>query len=602
MLGLLGVCIALFISRRLRPDFVALLAVAALPIAGILSFKETIAGFSDPIILMVALMFVISEGLSRTGVSFRVGAWILKKAGNSVPRVIVFLMLAVGILGSIMSTTAIIAIFLPIALNIASRLKISPSKILMPLAFAGIISGMMTLVATTPNMIMSGLLENETGRGFGFFSIAPIGIIVLIMAIGYMLYAHRFLGNENSSKSGAKTRRSLDDFIIDYRLKNKESIFRVKRTSLLVGKTLRDVNLRSVYNVNVICLERRNGIRRELIMPTPNTKIHANDILFADMTISRPRLARIREELGLEIRPFKGSYFMDNSMEVGMAEISIPAESVFIGQMLKDSKLREQYGLHIVGMRRNGHPMRGNILDMRLKVGDMLLVVGNWKSIRALHALNTDLLVLSIPAELDDATTAPEKAPQALFCMVLMVGLMVSGYVPNALAALIACLLMIILGCLDLEAAYKSIKWPTIILIMGMMPFAAALEKTGGVDIAAKGLFYVCGAGGPHVVLGGLFLLTVVTGLFMSNTITSILIGPIAITAAQMLHVSAYPFAMTVAVAASVAFMSPLSTSVNTLVWEPGRYTFWDFMRIGFPFSVMVMLVCIFLIPLLFPF
>ena len=239
-----------------------------------------------------------------------------------------------------------------------------------------------------------------------------------------------------------------------------------------------------------------------------------------------------------------------------MAEISIPAESVFIGQMLKDSKLREQYGLHIVGMRRNGHPMRGNILDMRLKVGDMLLVVGNWKSIRALHALNTDLLVLSIPAELDDATTAPEKAPQALFCMVLMVGLMVSGVVPNALAALIACLLMIILGCLDLEAAYKSIKWPTIILIVGMMPFAAALEKTGGVDIAAKGLFYVCGAGGPHVVLGGLFLLTVITGLFMSNTITSILIGPIAITAAQMLHVSAYPFAMTVAVAASVAFMS----------------------------------------------
>ena len=375
VLVLLLACIGLFIWRRYRPDFVALFALVALSLSGIMTFREAIDGFSNPVIMMIALMFVISEGLARTGISYRVGAWILEKSGNSVPRVIVLMMLSVAALGSVMSTTAIIAIFLPIALNMAARLKISPSKILMPLAFAGIISGLMTLVATTPNMIMSSALESETGRGFGFFSITPIGLAVLAMSIAYMLYAHKFLGNSADAKNSAKPKRGLDDFVKDYRLGGREVVFEIKKGSPLAGQTIKEAAFRSKYNANITGIERRSFRRREMINPSPDTRLREGDTLFADMTGRRGRISQMREELGLDITPLKGSYFMDNSMEVGMAEISVSPESEFIGRTLADSGFRRRFSLNAIGMRRNGSPMRGNIAEIRLKVGDIILVV-----------------------------------------------------------------------------------------------------------------------------------------------------------------------------------------------------------------------------------
>lgn len=602
VLAILGVCIALFISRKLRPDLVALLALVAIPLSGVLTFSETLSGFSNPIILMIALMFIISEGLSRTGVSYRVGEFILKKSGRSIPRVIVLMMVSVAVLGSVMSTTAIIAIFLPIVINMCSRLKISPSKMMMPLAFAGIVSGMMTLVATTPNMIVSGLLESDSGRGFGFFAITPIGVVVLIMAVLYMLYAHRFIGNSKDAKGSAKARKNLDDYIRDYNLTGREYLFCITKKSPLVGKSFKEAQLRTLHNANIICIERQRGLKRELINSTPNVIMREGDKLFADMTYKKSPISKLSRELGVEIVPIKESYLMDNSMEIGMAEISVLPESEFIGRTLQNIKFREKFGLHAIGMRRNGHPMGGYIPEMPLKVGDLILVAGPQKFIHHLHSTDIDFMVLSIPAELADMAPSPERAPYAVLSLFIMVALMVSNVVPNALAALIGCLLMIMFKCLSVESAYKAVKMPTVILIVCMMPFATALEKTGGVEIASRWLFEICGGGGPYLVLGGLFVLTMFVGLFMSNTITSILMGPIGIAAAQMLGVSPYPFAMTVAIAASTAFMSPLSTSVNMLVWDPGRYSFWDFMRIGFPFSIMVMLVSTFLIPQLFPF
>lgn len=602
VIALLLLCIALFVSRKMRPDFVALIAVAALSLSGVMTFSEALEGFANPIILMIAFMFVISEGLARTGVSYRVGDWIMKKSGDSLPRVIALTMTAVAILGSVMSTTAIIAIFLPIVLNICARMKISPSKLLMPLAFAGIVSGMMTLVATTPNMIMSALLEQETGKGFGFFSITPIGLGILAMAVAYMLYAHKFLGSKAESGTSAKARKNLDDFVRDYNLSGREFMFKLSDSSPLAGKSLKETELRSRYGANIVCIERRIGRNTELLNTSPDTMIRKGDVLFADMTNKRPRLGKIGAELGAEVSRLKGSYLLDNSMEIGMAEISVMPESEFIGRSLAELKFRDKFGLHAIGMRRNGRAVGGSIHELRLKAGDLILVVGPQKFIRRIHSADIDFMVLSIPAELADAATAPERAPYAIFTLAAMVVLMAFNIVPNALAALLAAMAMVAFKCLTMEAAYKSIKLPTLIIIMCMMPFAAALDKTGAVQLAAKGLFAVCGAGGPHVVLAGLFALTIFTGLFMSNTITSILIGPIAIAAAQMLNVSAYPFAMTVAVAASTAFMSPLSTSVNMLVWDPGRYGFWDFMRIGLPFSLIVMLASVFAIPLLFPF
>ena len=601
-LVLLGVCIALFVSRRVRPDLVGLFALAAIPLSGVLTFQETLRGFADPIILTIAFMFVISEGLSRTGISYRVGEFILRKSGKSLSRVIALTMVSVCILGSVMSTTAIIAIFLPIVINMCARLKISPSKMMMPLAFAGIISGLMTLVATTPNMILSSLLEAHTGESFGFFSITPIGLVVLALGVAYMLYAHRFIGNSTDEEKRTKARKNLEDFIRDYNLHGKEYLFEISKNSPLIGKTLKEAKLRTLHNANIICVERNSGLKKEVLPASAHLSLRAGDKLFADMTYKKTKLAALKKSIGVEVLPTRDSYLMDNSMEIGMAEISVLPESEFIGRKLEEIKFRERFGLHAIGLRRNGHSIGGYIPELKLKVGDLILVAGAQRNIRRLHSNDIDFTVLSIPAELADTASAPERAPFALLSMAVMVSLMVFRIVPNALAALIGALMMVAFKCLTAEAAYKAVKMPTIILIVCMMPFATALEKTGGIDIASRALFEACGGGGAYAVAAGLFALTMFTGLFMSNTITSILMGPISISAAQMLGVSPYPMAMIVAVAASTAYMSPLSTSVNMLVWEPGRYSFWDFFRIGLPFSIIVMAVCVFLIPALFPF
>lgn len=602
VLCLLIAAIALFVSRVIRPDLVALLALVAISLSGVLTFKEALQGFSEPMILMVALMFVISEGFSRTGISYRVGEWIFKRAGNSVGRVIILLMLSVGILGSIMSTTAIIAIFLPITINLCMRLKITPSKLMMPLAFAGIISGMMTLVATTPNMIMSAMLENETGSGFGFFSITPFGLIILILAIVYMLYAHKFFGNSKDAKKSVRSRETLDDYIRDYRLRGREFIFRVKSTSQIVGKSLRESDMRSRYGLNVLCLERKAGWKSDVVNPSPETQIRAGDILYVDRYRGSFSLSETCKALGFSVEALQNKNLLDNSLIIGMAEISVQPESEYIGRTLCEIEFRSRFGLQAIGLRRNGNSLGGNIAEIQLKVGDLILVVGPRNLIRRIFSNEIDFMVVNIPAELSDMVSAPDKALHALLCTALMIFLMVFKIVPNALAALIACMLMIFFKCLSAEAAYKAIKMPTIILIACMMPFATALEKTGAGELAARGLFYLCADAGAHAMLAGVFLLTMFAGLFMSNTITAILMGPVAMASAEMLGVSAYPFAMAVALAASTAFMSPLSTSVNLLIWEPGRYGFGDFMKIGLPFSIIVMLVCVFIIPIIFPF
>ena len=601
-LALLLICIVLFVSRKVRPDFVAIMALAAISLSGVLTFHEALEGFSEPVIMMIALMFVISEGFYRTGISCRVGEWIYAKSGHSVSGAMVWLMLSVALLGSIMSTSAIMAIFLPITLNLCHRLKVSPSKLLMPVAFAGIISGMMTLVATTPNMIMSALLENSGSKPFGFFSITPLGLTVLAMGIAYMLYIHRFLGNSKEPETSAKARKNLADYIRDYRLKERGCILRVGGKSPLVGRTLRESNLRTIHSLNVICIERKNGKRSVLLNPSPDTNIMEGDILYADISTRRERIPSICAELKVETDSLHGKNLLDKSMQMGMAEISVLPESEYVGRTLSEIRLRNEFGLNAIGLRRNGKPLNGEISNAKLKVGDLVLVVGPQNLIKRLFSEDIGFAVIGMPAELSDMASAPDKAPYAILSMGVMIALMVFNIVPNALAALIACIMMVGFKCLSLESAYKSIRLQTVILIACMMPFATALEKSGAAKLAVDALFNICGGGGPHLVLTGLFALTMFVGLFMSNIVTTILIGPLAISTAAVLGVSPTPFAMAVAMGASTAFMSPLSTSVSLMVWEPGRYGFGDFLRVGLPFSIIVMAVCVVIIPILFPF
>jgi di/tricarboxylate transporter len=602
VLGLLCVVVVLFIINRPRMDVVALLVILVLPLSGILSVEQALAGFSDPNVVLIAALFVIGEGLVRTGIALRIGEWMSERAGNSEARLLVLLMLAVAGLGSVMSSTGVVAIFIPVVLSIAARLKLSPSRLMMPLSFAGLISGMLSLVATPPNVVVHSELVRHGQVGFSFFSFTPFGLVVLVLGIGYMLLTRHWLKGEVRKDGRTETRRTLLDLVLDYKLSGRERRLRIRPHSPLIDHTLGELALRTRHGANVIGIERQHKFTTRVISADSATLLQQGDILLLDLFANRDDLRNLCQTMRLEPLHFKAAYFIDQSQELGMAEVSLPPGSQLIGKSILELAFRTRYDLNVVGLRRDQLAIDEQLVEEKLRMGDTLLVVGPWKAVRQLQAKPRDFLVLSLPAEVDQVAPARTKAPLALLSLAVMVALMVSGLVPNVLAALIGCLLMGAGRCIDMNSAYRAIHWQSLVLIVGMLPFALALQKTGGIDWVVSGLVNVLGGAGPQAMLACLFALTAVIGLFISNTATAVLMAPVAVSTAQQLGLSPSPFAMTVALAASAAFMTPVSSPVNTLVLGPGQYRFADFVKVGVPFTLLVMAVTVVMVPWLFGF
>ena len=603
VLSLLAIAVVLFATGKVRMDAIALMVIVAFVLSGTLTLNEAFSGFSDPNVILIAALFIIGDGLVRTGVATKMGAWLVSVAGNSETKMLVYLMLTVAGLGAFMSSTGVVAIFIPVVLSVSARMNTSPSRLMMPLSFAGLISGMMTLVATPPNLVVNSELLREGLHGFSFFSVTPIGLVVLILGIVYMLAVRFMLKTENgeSARDGRK-RSTFRDLIREYHLTGRARRLAIRPGSPMIGQRLDDLKLREWYCANVIGVERWRRFRRVIVNVNGVSEFRARDVLLIDMSASDVDLRQFCGEQMLEPMVLRGEYFADQALDVGMAEVSLIPDSEMIGKTVREIAFRTRFGLNIVGMKRDGEAMDGSVVDEPLQLGDILLVVGNWRQIALLAKRGRDFVVLNMPVEVDDASPAHSQAPHAIFCLVLMVALMLTDEIPNPIAAIIACLLMGKFRCINAESAYKAIHWPSIILIVGMMPFALALQKTGGVDLVVKGLMDVAGSEGPYLMLGCLFVMCAAIGLFISNTATAVLMAPIALAAAKSMGVSPYPFAMVVAMAASAAFMTPVSSPVNTLVLGPGKYSFSDFVKIGVPFTVLVMVVCVLLIPVLFPF
>lgn len=603
VLSLLAIAVVLFATGKVRMDAIALMVIVAFVLSGTLTLNEAFSGFSDPNVILIAALFIIGDGLVRTGVATKMGAWLVSGAGNSETKMLVYLMLTVAGLGAFMSSTGVVAIFIPVVLSVSARMNTSPSRLMMPLSFAGLISGMMTLVATPPNLVVNSELLREGLHGFSFFSVTPIGLVVLILGIVYMLAVRFMLKTENgeSARDGRK-RSTFRDLIREYHLTGRARRLAIRPGSPMIGQRLDDLKLRERYCANVIGVERWRRFRRVIVNVNGVSEFRARDVLLIDMSASDVDLRQFCGEQMLEPMVLRGEYFADQALDVGMAEVSLIPDSEMIGKTVREIAFRTRFGLNIVGMKRDGEAMDGSVVDEPLQLGDILLVVGNWRQIALLAKRGRDFVVLNMPVEVDDALPAHSQAPHAIFCLVLMVALMLTDEIPNPIAAIIACLLMGKFRCINAESAYKAIHWPSIILIVGMMPFALALQKTGGVDLVVKGLMDVAGSEGPYLMLGCLFVMCAAIGLFISNTATAVLMAPIALAAAKSMGVSPYPFAMVVAMAASAAFMTPVSSPVNTLVLGPGKYSFSDFVKIGVPFTVLVMVVCVLLIPVLFPF
>ncbi|MGP3696675.1 SLC13 family permease [Rhodobacter sp. NSM] len=599
VLALLFSAIVMFALNRPRMDAVAVIMMVALPFTGALTLRESLSGFADPNVILIGALFVIGEALVRTGITKRLGDWVIARAAGSETRLVIYLMAAVAALSAIMSSTGVVAIFIPVVLRIARDAHIPVGRLMMPLSVAALTSGMTTLVATPPNLVLHGELVRTGHEGFSFFAFTPFGLPMLVVAVLWMLVARRFLGGPASL--AAPEPRHLGDWVAEYGLAGHEARLRIGAASPLAGAAVSDADFLSSRGMTILAIERPGIFGAELIHPKAATRLRAGDILLLDLERAAIDLPAMRERWHLEDLPPSGAYFADRVSDIGMAEVMIPATSSFVGRTLLDLRFRSVHDLAVVAMKHGAQSVAGPVADEKLREGDTLLVVGPWRAIRRIGAERREMILLDLPGEAEDVAPEGHRAPAALAVLVLVVALMVSGIVPNVQAALVGCLLLGLLRCIDMRSALASIRWETLVLIVGMLPFSIALQRTGGVDLAAEALIGLLGDAGPRAILGALFCVTTALGLFISNTATAVLMAPVAVALAERMGASPHPFAMIVALGASSAFMTPVASPVNMLVVGPGGYRFMDFVKVGVPLTIASLLVGVVMVPILLP-
>ncbi len=597
LVALAGIAMA---TGRVRMDVTAFLVVLALGLSGILSPNEALAGFSDPVVLTIASLLIVGEALARTGIAAGIGGWVIRLAGSSENRTLFLLMISSAILSSIMSSTAVVAIFIPVAVNIAHTTGMSRSRILLPMAYAVIIGGMMTLLATAPNLIVSGALEKSGFDPLAFFSFTPIGAAVLIVAIVYVMLTGRRLFPKAKKKSGSETLVGIRELAERYGLVGGIHRIVIPARSTLVGTALAETGLGSNYGVRILGVERTERfVARVIGAPSADLRIRAGDVLIVQAHGSE--FVRCIEDLELNVQPMQERHSKLMVRDVGVAEVLIPPESSLKGKSLRESKFRSRYQLEVIGVRRANQVVEDD-LDERLRPGDTLLVLGPWVRIQHLQSDAGDFVVLTLPSEVAVVAPARKRAPIAVAAVVAMVVFSALNIVPLVYVVMATAVVMILTRCLTMQDAYRCMHWSAVFLIAGMLPIADALQKTGGVDLIVRGLMLEFGGFGPMVMMGALFIATAVLGGLLSSSPTAVLMAPVAISIASAMGVEPYAFVMAVAIAASSAYISPISSPVGTLIMEPGGYRYMDFVKAGVPLLLLTWIVAMAIIPLLFSF
>ncbi len=598
--GLIAVAGALMASNRVRFDVVALGVVLALMLSGVLSVGESLAGFGSSVVIMVAGLLVVGEMLARTGVARAVGDWILQKGGTSELRLLVLIMAGAAVLGSVMSSTAVVAIFIPIVLRIASETRIAASRMLLPMSYAALISGMLTLIATTPNIVVHEELKAAGFEGFGFFGFTVVGLGVLLAAMAYMLTIGRRILPGDSAEAGATTAsRSIQELWEGFRTGEDIQRLLVEEGSPLVGRTLGEAIFSDTYGIQVIGLAHGKAARDRSVLPRPESLLAAGDVLVVlGFPEDLERLCAAQRLTALPEDPRERQRWL---WELGGATVLVHPESTLVGKSLREAEFRSVHGLLVLGLRHANKPV-ADFADARLQPADQLLLIGPWSRIRGLMSLTHDFVVLETPKELGEVVPSYRRMPVALAILASMVLLTLFDVVPLVAAVLLAALAGILTRCLSMEDAYRSIPWSSLVLIAGMLPLADALSVTGGTQLIVDVLLSTVGDAGPYVLLSVMFFLTAGLGLVLSNTASAVLVAPIAIYLASAVGLSPYSFAVAVLIAASAAYSTPVSTPVVTLVVEPGRYRFMDFVRNGVPLLLLTWLVTLALAPMIFPF
>ncbi|AOV06714.1 SLC13 family permease [Sporosarcina ureilytica] len=607
--SILGVTIVLFMTNRLRADLVALLALLAFVVTGILQPAEALSGFSNSVVIMIAALFVVGAGILRTGLAQMAGNLLLRYAGDSEKRLFLLLLLIVAFVGAFMSNTGTVALMMPIVVSIAIRIGSSPSKYLLPLSYIASFSGLLTLIASPPNLIVSQMLLENGFERLSFFQMTPIGLIGVAIGITYLyIVRHRIVPKEVRKGSGQSSQTlSPKRLARDYALGGKLLVVKVPPASAIVGKRLTQLKIPVRFQLCVLKIKRKSleGTLKFLPMTYhemagPLSAIEGNDILYIQGT--KEQATHFAEAYGLELLGAPSEPEELVSKELGIAEVLLTPNSSLINQDIRTVGFREKYNLNIIGLKRQGKQVMQDMTKLRLRFGDALLVQGTWDAIELLARETNDVVVVGQPQEHASTASANGKAWIAGIIMVLMVVLMIAEVFPAFVTVLIAAVLMVLTGCVrNMNDAYGQINWESIVLIAAMLPMATALEKSGGMQLLADGIIRLLGDFGAIGVLAGIYFMTMLFGQFISNTATAVLFAPIALNAAMALGANPYAFLIIVAVGASMSFATPVASPTNALVMTAGGYSFRDFAKIGVPLQLIMFIVMMIVVPLLFP-
>ena len=601
------VTVIMFVVGRLRADIVALCALSVLLLAGILTPEEALSGFSSKVVIMMIGLFVVGGAILQTGLAKVASQRIIRLSKGNDIKLFLLVILTTSFIGAFVSNTGTVALMMPIVVSMAAQSNTSPGKLLMPLAFASSLGGMLTLIGTPPNLVIQEALTDAGFEPLSFFSFTPVGLVCIAVGIMVLLPLSRiFLGKDKKDGRRRKSKsKSMDELVSEYQLQSYTEAYRIGSHSPLVGKTVAQLDLRNKHGLSIIEIRKQptntDRIMRQVkqSVPKPSTVLRVGNLLY--LAGDTDKMEAFAAENGLAKLDDSSVDFYD----IGMAELVLMPNSRINGIRLKDSGIGEQYNINVVGIRRHGDYMLKNLSDQKLLAGDVLLVQGLWSNIDKLDMDDSDWVVLGRPIEQASKVTLNYKAPVAALIMLLMVCMMVFDFIPvePVTAVIVAGLLMVLTGCFrNVEAAYKTIKWESIVLIAAMMPMSIALEKTGVSALISSSLVNALGNMGPMVLLAGVYYTTTLLTMFISNTATAVLMAPIAMSAASQVGVSPYAFLFAVTLGASMCFASPFSTPPNALVMKAGQYQFMDYIKVGLPLQLLIGLVMTFVLPLLFPF
>lgn len=577
LLLIIGGMLLAILSGRVSYDLIAIVVLLVLYFSGLVTDEQALSGFSSPIVITLMGLFILTQALEETGFVRRIAARISALGGGSERRLIILLMLAGAFLSLFMNNVAAGAVLLPAAVRVAQMARVRVSKILMPMA-AGIMLGGMATYLTTANIVMSGLLEKQGLDGLGMLDFMPIGGLITLAGIAYMLLVGRRLLPDRET---IVRELASDNLPETYQLDERLWELRVLPESQLVNMTLRETGIGERFGVTVLAIW--HG-RKAIFNPDPGTLLRPNDFI---LVLGRRERIDQLARLDLQFRE-EGAHSLKLDYSVELAEVLIPPRSGQVGQSLTQSRFRQRFGLTAVALWREGRSYRTDVGKFALEVGDALLVVGTPDKIKRL-AKERDYL---LPAVSDDYFVPRENRMRVALLITLgVLGLSLFEVFPLPLLGLLGAALMLLTRSMPMSEAYSSIEWRVIFLVAGMLPLSIALTETGLAERIGMGMVNALNSYHPLVLIGGMFTITMLVTQLIGSQVTALILGPIAITAAQQTGISPQAMAVAVSIACSTSFLTPISHPVNILMMGPGGYKFGDFFRVGIGMTLVVMVV-----------